>query len=202
MAKRQSRLFTLKDYENLKKEVRKANQRITRLTETFGERSWATIGLYNKLEDPKVLALTRYGNIRINKRMSDVKLKYIEQAVKEFNSPDTKTSTVRGARQAIKNTKEALKSHFSKLETGENGELITKNLTDEEVGRLYNIVEDKERRDMTQLFDPSETWARLIQAKEQNLSYDKFAELFSEDANINDEDVKEYLRYIYNLYMK
>lgn len=201
MAKRESRLFTLKDYENLKKEVRKANQRIVRLTETFGERSWATIGLYNKLEDSKVLALTRYGNIRINKKMSDVKLKYIEQAVKEFNTQN-KTSTVRGARQAIRNTKEALKSHFSKLETGENGELITKNLTDEEVGRLYNIVEDKERRDMTQTFDPSETWARLIQAKEQNLSYDKFAELFSEDANINDEDVKEYLRYIYNLYMK
>lgn len=201
MAKRESRLFTLKDYQNLQKEVRKANQRITRLTEAFGERSWATIGLYNKLEDSKVLALTRYGNIRINKKMSDVKLKYIEQAVKEFNTQN-KTSTVRGARQAIRNTKEALKSHFSKLETGENGELITKNLTDEEVGRLYNIVEDKERRDMTQLFDPSETWARLIQAKEQNLSYDKFAELFSEDANINDEDVKEYLRYIYNLYMK
>lgn len=201
MTKRESRLFTLKDYQNLQKEVKKANQRITRLTETFGERSWATIGLYNKLEDPKVLALTRYGNVRINKKMSDVKLKYIEQAVKEFNTQN-KTSTVRGAKQAIKNTKEALKAHYSKMETGENGELITKNLTDEEVGKLYNIVEDKERRDMTQTFDPSETWARLIQAKEQNLDYDKFAELFSEDANINDEDVKEYLRYIYNLYMK
>lgn len=194
--------FTYNDYKKLLKEVRKANQRITRLTETFGERSWATIGLYNKLEDPRVLALTPHGNVRINKKMSDARLKYIEQAVKDFNSPDTKTSTVRGAREAIKKTKESLKSHFSTLENGVKGELVTRSLTDEEVGRLYNIVEDKELRDMTQTFDPSETWARLIQAKEQNLNYDKFAELFSDDANINDVDVKEYLRYIYNLYME
>ena len=201
MANRKSRLFTMQNYENLQKEVHKANQRIERLTNAFGERSWATIGLYNKLEDKKVLGLTRYGYVRINKKMSDVRLKYIEQAVKQFNEENT-TSTVRGARQAIKNTKEALKAHFSALETGDNGEVITKNLSDEEVGRLYKIVEDKDLRDMSETFNPSETWARMIQAKEQNLSYDAFAELFSEDANINDLDVKEYLREIYDMYMK
>jgi len=201
MANRKSRLFTLEDYKNLQKEVHKANQRIERLTNAFGERSWATIGLYNKLEDKKVLGLTRYGYVRINKKMSDVRLKYIEQSVKQFNEENT-TSTVRGAREAIRKTKDKLKAHFSKITEDDKGNLVTETLPEEDVGRLYTIVEDKDLRDMTQTFDPSETWARLIQAKEQNLSYDKFAELFSEDANINDEDVKEYLRYIYNLYMK
>lgn len=201
MANRKSRLFTLEDYKKLQKEVHKANQRIERLTNAFGERSWATIGLYNKLEDKKVLGLTRYGYVRINKKMSDVRLKYIEQAVKQFNEENT-TSTVRGAREAIRKTKDKLRAHFSKITEDDKGNIVTETLPEEDVGRLYKIVEDKDRRDMTETFDPSETWARLIQAKEQNLSYDEFAELFKEDANINDEDVKEYLRYIYDLYMK
>lgn len=190
---RKSRVFTEADYQTLLKDVHKANQAIQRLTNKYGERSWATIGLYNKLEDKNILGLTRYGNIRVNRSMSDIKLKYIEKATREFLS--SKTSTIRGAEKTIKETKESLKAHFG---DDENKTV----LSDEEVGRLYNIVSNKEWRDMTQEFDPSETWARLVRAKEQNLSYDKFANLFSKDANINDLDIKEYLKEIYDMYMK
>lgn len=187
------KLFTNVDYAELQKDVRKANQRIQRLTDTFGERSWAVNDLYNKLEDPKILGLTKTGYVKISKNMSDVKLKYIQQSVKQFISPETKTSTVRGARQAIKNTKQSIKEHYSE---------IGNNITDEEAGRLYNIVEDKNLRDMSETFDPSEVWARLVRAKEQNLDFDGFANLFKKDADIRDLDVRDYLKSIYDMYMK
>lgn len=207
MAERKSKLFTLKDYEQLKKDVHTANQRIQRLTEKYGERSWAVIPLYNKLEDKKVLALTRYGNIRINKKMSDVKLKYIQQAVEDFKN--AKTSKVRGAENAIATTKHAIKEHFTRIKKDrKTGEDIKIEITDEQAGKLYSIVEDKDLRNMSEQFDPSETWARLVRAKEKNLSYDDFANLFDEDAKkiakngINDLDVKEYLSEIYKMYME
>lgn len=191
MADRKSRLFTDADYKQLVKDVRIANQRIVRLTNKYGERSWAVNSLYNKLEDSKVMALTKYGNIKINRGMSDVKLKYIQQAVKEFK--ESQTSKIRGAELAIKNTKQSIKEHYSD---------IGNNLTDEQAGKLYNIVEDRNLRDYSELFNPSETWARLIRAKEQNLTFDKFTNLFKKDANINDLDVRNYLKEIYDMYMK
>lgn len=191
MADRKSRLFTDADYKQLVKDVRIANQRIVRLTNKYGERSWAVNSLYNKLEDPKVMALTRYGNVKINRGMSDVKLKYIQQAVNEFK--ESQTSKIRGAELAIKNTKQSIKEHYSD---------IGNNLTDEQAGKLYNIVEDRNLRDYSELFDPSETWARLIRAKEQNLTFDRFTNLFKKDANINDLDVRNYLKEIYDMYMK
>lgn len=206
--KKDTRLFTLSDYEQLKKEVHKANQRIQRLTAKYGERSWATIGLYNKLEDKKIFALSKTGYIRLNKNWSDVKLKYIEQVVKNFNSPETKTSTIRGAEEAIANTKQSIKEHFTRIKRDrKTGEEIKVGISDEQAGKLYEIVKNKDLRPMSEQFDPSETWARLVRAKEKNLSYDEFAMLFDEDAKkfskqvVNDLDVKEYLTEIYNLYM-
>lgn len=186
------------DYQELLKKVHKANQRIIRLTEKYGERSWATVSLYNKLEDPKILGLTRYGNIKVNRKMSDIKLKYIEKVTDEFL--ESQTSRIRGAEEAIKKTKEKLRATYSDSEK-------LKFISDEEVGKLYNIVEKKEWRDYTQLFDPSETWARLVRAKETNLSLNEFEDLFKKDLGLNkgdeikDLDVREYLREIYNMYV-
>lgn len=186
-------IFTENDYQKLIRDVHKANQRIQRLTERYGERSWATIPLYEKLEDKKVLALTEYGNVRINRKMSDIKLKYVQKVVQDFIASDT--STVRGAKSAIKKTKLSLKERFSDAEN-------LKYMTDEEVGRLYQIVENKDWRYMTEVFDPSETWARLQRAKEKNLKYDEFTELFKKDADIKDIEIKTYLKEIYDMYMK
>ena len=186
-------IFTEADYQQLLRDVHKANQRIQRLTERYGERSWATIPLYSKLEDKKILALTKYGNIRVNRKMSDVKLKYIQKVTKEFIDADT--STITGAESAIAKTKTSLKARFSDAEN-------LKYMTDEEVGRLYQVVENKDWRNMTETFDPSETWARLQRAKEKNLEYDEFTELFKRDADIKDIEIRTYLREIYEMYMK
>lgn len=187
------RIFSDSEYKDLLRDVHKANQRIQKLTNKYGERSWATIPLYEKLEDSKILALTRYGNIKVNRSMSDVKLKYIQKATKEFLN--SKTSTIRGAEKAIKETKQSLKAQFS---DAENLEIMT----DEEVGKLYQIVENKDWRDMTEMFDPSETWARMQRAKAKDLKFNEFADLFKRDADIKDIEIKTYLKEIYDMYMK
>lgn len=204
-----NKLFTNADYDALLKDVRIANQRISRLTNEFGERSWATNQLYNRLEDPKILALTKTGYVKVNRSMSEVKLKYIQQAVKAFISPETQTSTVRGAKKAISNTQQAIKEHFTRIKRDrKTGEDIKIEISDEQAGRLYNIVKDRDLRDMSEQFNPSEVWARLVRAKEQNKSFDEFAKLFEEDAKeftkdgIKDRDVQEYLKEIYKMYME
>lgn len=187
------KIFNESEYEVLLRDVHKANQRIQKLTNKYGERSWATIPLYEKLEDPKILALTRYGNIKVNRSMSDVKLKYIQKVTKEFLN--SKTSTIRGAEKAIKETKQSLKAQFSDAEN-------LKFMSDEEVGKLYQIVENKDWRDMTEMFDPSETWARMQRAKTKDLKFNEFADLFKRDADIKDIEIRTYLKEIYDMYMK
>lgn len=190
---RKKALINEVEYQEILKNVHKANQRIQKLTNKYGERSWATIPLYQKLEDPKILALTRYGNIKVNRSMSDVKVKYIGKVTKEFL--DATTSTIRGAEEAIKKTKQSLKETFSDAEN-------LKFMSDEEVGKLYQIVENKDWRDMTETFDPSETWARMQRAKTKDLKFNEFADLFKRDADIKDIEIRTYLKEIYDMYMK
>ena len=190
---RKKSLITEVEYQEILKSVHKANQRIQKLTNKYGERSWATIPLYQKLEDPKILALTKYGNIKVNRSMSDVKVKYIGKVTKEFL--ESTTSTIRGAESAIKKTKQSLKETFSDAENLEF-------MSDEEIGKLYQIVENKDWRDMTEMFDPSETWARMQRAKVKDLKFNEFTDLFKRDADIKDIEIRTYLKEIYDMYMK
>lgn len=186
-------IFKLEDYNKLTKEVKVANQRIQKLQDRYGENSWAINQLYNKINTDKLNAISsKTGGIKISKNMSDIELKAIQKATEEFLE-NKKTSTLRGVKSTIRNTKESLKATF-----GDQAH----NMTDKEINYLYNLVEDKNMRDITEQIGASEVWARLIQAKEQNLKSSEFKDLFKEDIDINDKDVKEYLREIYYKYKK
>ena len=186
-------IFKLGDFNKLAKDVKVANQRIQKLQARYGEDSWAINQLYNKINTNKINAISRKtGGIRINKNMSDIELKAIQKATEEFLASE-KTSTLRGIKKTIKNTKESLQATF-----GDEAH----NITDKEVNFLYDLVEDKDKRELTDQIGASETWAKLIQAKEQNLKLTEFKDLFKDDIDINDKDVKEYLREIYYKYKK
>ena len=187
-----SSVFNMNDYKELNKKVRVANQRIQKLQSRYGEGSWALSDLYRKIDDNIVNGISILtGNIRIDKGMSDIQLKSIEKATNDFLS--SKTSTLRGAKQVIRKTKDKIRQNY-----GRKGE----ELSDEEVGRLYNLVEDKTFRSFVEEMDPSKVWARLIQAKRQGLGKDEFATLFENIANIKDETVRDYLYDIYDRFMK
>ena len=186
-------IFDLNAYNNLVKDVRKANQRIQKIQARYGENSWAITDLYNKLDNKQINAIsTLSGSIKINKAMSDIQLKAIEKAVKNFLSPETKTSTLRGIKKVIKTTKISLQQTLS-----DRNNIISES----DIEKLYKLVEDKTYRDMTEKMNASTVWARLVQAKEQNKTENQFINLFKNSSDIKDSSVREYLSEIYNKYM-
>lgn len=186
--------FTLKDYNELAKDVRKANQRIQKLQGRYGESSWAINQLYEKIDNKNVNGVsTLTGNIRISKNMSEVQLKAIQKATTKFL--DSQTSTLRGVKKAIGNMQDAIKANYSDM---------NKQLSDKDVEILYSFLENKETRGTVERIGASDTWTRVIQAKEDNLSKNDFIDLFknAKNANINDEDIRKDLETIYNKYMQ
>lgn len=188
------------EYGDLLKKVRKANQRIQRIQSRYGESSWAINQLYERIDNENIRGIsTLTGNIRIDKNMSDVQLKAIKKATEIFLDPTkTQTSTLRGITKAINNMQDALKKHYSDFDP-ENPKI----LTDEDAEKLYNIVEIRDFRNTVEQIGASETWTRVIRAKDQNLSKHKFIDLFKNvKVNTNDKDIKADLERIYDLYMK
>lgn len=185
-------IFSRGDYEKLLKDVRKANQRIQKIQGRYGESSWAVNQLYEKIDNNNINGIsTLTGNIRISRNMSDIQLRAIQKATKIFL--DSQTSTLRGVRKAVNNMQEALKKNYSD---------INKPLSDKDAEKLYNIIENRDIRNTVEQIGASETWTRTLRAKEQNLSKDKFIDLFrNTNIDINDLDIKADLERIYQMYM-
>ena len=186
-------IFDMKNYEKLKKQVIKTNKAITRIEKQYGESSWGINNLYNKLNNDVFQGVTKSGKIRLNKSMSDIQLKAIEKATGKFLE-NKKTSTLTGIKGVVKDVKSSLKATY--------GDMGNK-LTNKEVNMLYDLVEDKDKRSITEQIGASDLWATIIQAKEQKLDYNKFEELISKrsSADINDLDTKAFLEDIYNRYI-
>ena len=185
--------FTLKDYKELAKDVKKANQRIQKLQGRYGESSWAINQLYEKIDNKNINGVsTLTGNIKINKNMSEVQLKAISTATTKFL--ESQTSTLRGVKKAIGNMQDAIKSNYSDM---------NKQLSDKDAEILYSFLESKETRGTVERIGASDTWTRAIRAKDENLSKDQFVDLFKNaKVDINDEDIKRDLETIYNKYMQ
>lgn len=186
-------IYNRDNYEQLKKQVIKTNKAITRIEKQYGEASWGINNLYNKLNNDVFKGVTKSGKIRLNKSMSDVQLKAIEKATSKFLE-NKKTSTLTGIKGVVKDVKSSLKATY--------GDMGNK-LTNKEVNMLYDLVEDKDKRSITEQIGASDLWATIIQAKEQKLDYNKFEDLISKrsSVDINDLDTKAFLEDIYNRYL-
>lgn len=186
-------IYNRDNYEQLKKQVIKTNKAITRIEKQYGEASWGINNLYNKLNNEVFKGVTKSGKIRLNKSMSDIQLKAIEKATSKFLE-NKKTSTLTGIKGVVKDVKSSLKATY--------GDMGNK-LTNKEVNMLYDLVEDKDKRSITEQIGASEIWATIIQAKEQKLDYNKFEDLINRrsSADLNDLDAKAFLEDIYNKYI-
>ena len=185
-------IFNIEEYGKLLKDVRRANQRIQRLQARYGESSWAVNQLYEKIDNNNINGIsTLTGNIRIDKNMSDIQLRAIQKATSIFLN--SQTSTLRGVKKVINNMQDALKKNYSD---------INRPLSDKDAEKLYNILENRDIRNTVEQIGASETWTRTLRAKEQNLSKDKFIDLFrNTNIDINDLDIKADLERIYQMYM-
>lgn len=187
--------FSLEDYNKLVKDIKVANQRIQKIQNRYGEESWAINELYKNIDNRFIKAVSgKTGGIRIDKSMTDVQLRMVQKATDMFLH-EYKTSSLVGIRHAIADTKKSLQATY--------GEQF-KEITDKEVNFLYDLVEDKNKRDLTENIGASEVWAKLIQAKEQKLKLSEFRDLFKDVDNVDlkEKDTREYLREIYYKYKK
>lgn len=181
------------DFENLKKRVQIANKRIRRIENVYGEKSWAIKQLYDKLDVEAIMGINKKGLIRVNKNMSKIQLNAIEKATTIFLSPSTKTSTLRGIKGVIKGVKKSLKATYGDID---------RPMTDKEVNVLYDLVEDRNKRDTTEHIGASTIWNETVNAKDNNISLDRYIELIEGKSNVilNEED-KLFLEDIYKRYM-
>lgn len=186
-------VYDRSNYDKLKKNVIKANKAISRIEKQYGESSWGVNRLYSKIDNDLVKGVTKTGKIRLNKNMSDIQLRAIEKATENFLT-NKKTSTLTGIKSTIKEVKSSLKATY--------GDMGNK-LTNKEVNKLYDLVEDKDKRIITEQLGASEVWATMIEAKERGLSENEFIELIDKrtDADIKDLDTLDFLNDIYNSYM-
>lgn len=182
--------FSLSDYNKLVRDVRIANQRIQRIQNRYGESSWAINELYNKIDNNLVNGVSQLtGNIKVSKSMSEIQLRAIEKATNTFLKSET--SKLRGIKKTIKNTKESLQRTF-----GDEANRIS----DREINTLYDLVEDKNKRTITEQIGASTVWAKTIQAKEQNLTFNEYTNLFKDGTDIKDPEIREFLKDTYSKY--
>lgn len=173
-------------YDELRKEVKKANQRLVRLEREFGKESWASKKLRNKLDSELIGAWSDSSRIKLNKSMNLTQLRAVAKATRQFLN--SKTSTVSGVKKQIK----AIKKGFQK----------SLDLTDEEAEAIYEAFDEDLLQWIYRYIEPSEFWALVQEAKEMNYSENQWLKLIEDYIYIgNDDDIKEKLLLIYERYV-
>ena len=186
-----------KNYETLKKKVKRANSAIERIEKQYGENSWGVSRLYDKLRNETFYGITKSGRVRVTKTMSDEQLKGIEKQVNKFLE-NKATSTLTGIKKVKKDVKASLKATLGDIEH---------DITDDEINKLYDLVEDKDKRSTTESIGASTIWTTITEAKDisqQNgklIDENEYFKLVEQRGNLklNDED-KDFLEEIYLKY--
>lgn len=181
-----------KDFENLQKRVALANKRIRAIEKVYGEESWAINHLYNKIRDKEFInGINKRGLIRVNKTMSDVQLKAIQKATNEFLNSET--SKLTGIQKAIRSTKKGLAGVLGDEEHP---------ISNKDINKLYDLVKDKEKRDITEQIGASNLWAATKHAKDKDLSFNKYFSNVNKkgDLDIKDKNDMQFLRNLFEDY--
>ena len=161
-----------------------------RLERKYGVNTWASKKLQNRLNTDLVDSWTESGRIKLNKSMSITQLKAVAKATKMFLN--SKTSTVGGVKQTIKNTKLGLKKII------ENGE----NIPDDEIETIYDLMSDDYLRELSDYIPPSDLAVLLQESREKSDNEEDFTKRISNYIELgNDNDLKSKLTMIYNKYI-
>lgn len=173
-------------YNELIKEVKRANQRLIRLESEFGVEKWAAKKLRNRLDTEVVKAWTSSSRIRLNKSMNLVQLRAVHKAVTNFLN--SKTSTISGIKKTIARIKKSFKKELD--------------ITEEEAEAIYEAFDEDLLKWIFQYIEPSEFWNLIQEAKEYHFVEDRFIEEIKAIIDFgNDLDVTEKLQKIYKRYV-
>lgn len=83
-----------------------------KLKQYIGEDSWAVKRLHAKIDNQKIKGITELGRISVTKKMTLEQLKQIDKATQDFLK--SKTSTLKGIKETIKQTKASFKAKFGR----------------------------------------------------------------------------------------
>lgn len=174
-------------YNDLKKLVKRANQRLVRLERAFGTDTWGMKRVRDKLDIEPLKAWTSKGRIRLNKSYNIQQLNAIKNITEKFLSWET--STVSG----VKNIrKRAIKSLAKKLSTEE------KEVTYEDAETYYELFEEEEWKWVLRYMTESEYYGMVQDAKEDNDTEEQWVERFKTVVDFgNDLDFKERVIQLY-----
>ena len=128
-------------FNELKKLSKRANQRIVRLEREFGKDTWATKYLKEKLATEPLQAWTISGRVRVNKSMTDIRMRATIKATKEFlnSSISTKRGIKKAKQKAIKTLKTRFSTDISDISYAE-AEALTNFFDDREVNSVTKFI--------------------------------------------------------------
>ena len=187
-------IFDYNDYNYLSKRVKLANQRIQKIQSRYGEGAWGIANLYEKIDNNTVRGISPLtGGIKISRNMSDAQLRAIQTATEAFLASD-KTTKLRNIKKVISETKNTLQATL-----GDEAHKIT----DAEIDKLYNIVENRDTRVMAEKIGASNLWTSLVEVKEENKSKGDFYNIIAKNSqvDITDDDILDFLNEMYDKYV-
>ena len=191
-----NRQYTEKELlmKQIKAQVEATNRRLKSLDKAGFYNSFSSKKLFDRLGGKvNVLQKTKKGkitNIKLRKNMSETDLTAVAKATKSFLRGDT--SKVTKLKKTIKDTK---KSMFRTLK-GRND-----NLTMEDIETYYKMLGDKDFDFFSDKQLSSDVWAIIQDAKEMDLSKDEFLKRINEVVEINDVDIRNSVRRLYDRYV-
>lgn len=156
----------------------------------FDYDTWASKKLYDRLMIDKGLIP------KLSGKDNNTKVLLTNKAVKNFLS--SKTSSIKGIRGVIENTKESIRNVVTDFEDDD--------ISDQDIEKLYSFLNDHDFNKATQYLDPSELWVTLNETKEAGGTEDDFLRRIENyiysDSLYKDEDLVESLTNIYNKYRR
>ena len=188
-------------YEEVRKLVKRANQRLVRLERNFGVNTWGSKLLRNDLDIEPLNAWTSSNRIRFNKRFSETQLTAIKKATESFLN--NKISTVKGVNQTHKKQVKGLKRILFRPETEDDPGL---SLSYEEAETLIEFFGEDYASDITSKMPHSDDILAIMVEAREVPAYRRRKYFMGQIENYielgNDVDMKRKLGKLYRKYVK
>lgn len=189
----------LKLIRKTQEQINQVNKRMEKLLQAGYEGTWSSKKFLNRIYGTKISGSVEV--IRKRGKIAGIKLKptatktslyAIHKASRQFL--ESKTSTVSGIKSVRDETIKSLKRSLSDFD---------KELTDDDVEFLYEMLEIQEMQDITEMFGASRMWSVSQDAIEANDTKEEFLERFEREiSTINDNEMKRKAEKLYEYISK
>ncbi|MBQ1550973.1 MAG: hypothetical protein IIZ67_02625 [Bacilli bacterium] len=187
----------LKEYRRTQQKLNEVTKRLQALSKNGYSGTWASRKLLNRLQGGKVgdvIDVTKRGGqitgIKASRRLTKTEMVAIQKASSQFLV--SKTSTKKGIEEVRQSTIESLKTTLS---------TDKKKLTNEEAEALYDMLGDNDFDDFAQKLGASTMWNIIEDAIGVDFTSDAFIKRLSRYIEIEDVNLREKARRIYEKYV-